>query len=175
MGNVSKISEFSPGRILLASFLFIIGLGTFLLSLPACRRGPISFIDLFFTAASATCVTGVQAVPLDNFSPLGKIVIIFLVQIGGLGLMTLSIFMVSLVLKLKLITRLMAGKLLELDQSMQLKRFLGLVVGATFFTELVGAAILFPSFAKLMPVKKAFLFHVYICVGILQRRLLSVS
>jgi trk system potassium uptake protein TrkH len=87
-----KDIEFHPARVLAASFLAAILLGTFLLSLPfSTNDGRTSFVDAFFTATSAVCVTGliVKDTPV-HYSPAGQAVILVLIQLGGLGIMTFS-------------------------------------------------------------------------------------
>lgn len=83
----------NPSLILAVSFLTIILIGTGLLMLPRCTFNGISWVDSLFTATSAVCVTGL--VPVDvstTFTTGGLIVIILLIQIGGLGVMTLTSF-----------------------------------------------------------------------------------
>lgn len=85
----------NPSLILAVSFLMIILIGTGLLSLPRCTvEGVVlSWIDALFTSTSAVCVTGL--VPVDvsaTFTPMGLTVIILLIQVGGLGVMTLTSF-----------------------------------------------------------------------------------
>ena len=87
-----KDIEFHPARVLAASFLAAILVGTFLLSLPlSTNDGRTSFVDAFFTATSAVCVTGliVKDTPV-HYSPAGQAVILVLIQLGGLGIMTFS-------------------------------------------------------------------------------------
>ncbi|MDD3598489.1 MAG: potassium transporter TrkG, partial [Sulfuricurvum sp.] len=64
-------------------------LGTALLSLPFAHNGELRFIDALFTSTSAVCVTGliVKDTPVD-FTPMGQVIIMLLIQIGGLGYMT---------------------------------------------------------------------------------------
>lgn len=156
-----KLSEISPGRILLASFLFVISLGTFFLSLPISRVVQIPFIDILFTSVSSTCVTGLQVVPMTYFSFFGKCVILTLIQIGGLGLMTLSFFLISLILNLRLITKLIAGQILEFESSDKIKTFLAIIIGTTFFAELIGAITLYIPFSKLFGFKKAVFYSIF--------------
>lgn len=83
----------NPSLILAGSFFFIICLGTALLLLPRCTYEGISWVDALFVSTSAVCVTGL--VPVDvatTFTALGQWVIILLIQIGGLGVMTLTCF-----------------------------------------------------------------------------------
>lgn len=88
-----SLKDMSPVRLIVTSFLVIIVLGTVLLYLPFSSRNmePISLIDAFFTATSATCVTGLSI--FDTFSRwtfFGQIIIILLIQFGGLGIITFT-------------------------------------------------------------------------------------
>ena len=84
----------SPARMSILAFGSIIFAGALLLMLPcASRNQGISFIDALFTSTSATCVTGLTVVSTsDAFSPLGQVIVLVLIQTGGLGIMTLSTF-----------------------------------------------------------------------------------
>lgn len=77
-----------------SSFLIFILIGAALLMLPRATYHGISFIDALFTATSATCVTGLVSVDVSStFTPEGLFIIIMLIQIGGLGVMTLTSFL----------------------------------------------------------------------------------
>lgn len=92
-------SHFTTARLLLFGFLFIIFVGTLLLLLPFSTKSDksINFVDALFTATSATCVTGLTIVSTaDTFSAFGQVVILILVQIGGLGFMTFTSFFYSM-------------------------------------------------------------------------------
>ena len=92
-------SYFTTARLLLLGFLSIILVGTLLLLLPiSTKKGlSINFIDALFTATSATCVTGLTIVSTaGTFSAFGQVVILILVQIGGLGFMTFTSFFYSM-------------------------------------------------------------------------------
>jgi trk system potassium uptake protein len=82
-----------PATLVLASFLLTISIGALLLKLPAATWGGyLDWIDAFFTATSAVCVTGLVVVDTGSFFTLfGQIVILVLIQIGGLGVMTISV------------------------------------------------------------------------------------
>lgn len=83
----------NPGLLFASSFLFIIVMGTGLLLLPNATYTGIGFTDAFFTSTSAVCVTGLIVVDTATyFTPLGKVFIIILIQIGGLGIMTFTSF-----------------------------------------------------------------------------------
>ena len=73
-------------------YVFIILLGTILLSLPISHIGELRFIDALFTSTSATCVTGLIVTSTsENFTLIGEIIILTLIQIGGIGYMSLVI------------------------------------------------------------------------------------
>ena len=87
-----KHLEFQPAQVLAASFLAAILVGTVLLSLPfSTTEGSIPLVDALFTATSAVCVTGliVKDTPVD-LTPAGQVILLFLFQLGGLGIMTFS-------------------------------------------------------------------------------------
>ncbi len=139
-------TNFSPGRIVLLSFFFVISIGTFLLSLPQAREVNMLFTDILFTAVSTTCVTGLSVVPVSSFTLFGKCIILAMIQIGGLGLMTLSFFLASLFLNLGIASRLMAGQLLEFEFWSKVRYFLLLIIGLTFSFELLGTIYLYFQF-----------------------------
>ena len=89
-----KIDRITPAQIIILGFLFLIAVGTALLMLPVSTSGPegSSFLDALFTATSATCVTGliVQDTAL-YWSPFGQAVILVLIQIGGMGVVTMAV------------------------------------------------------------------------------------
>lgn len=92
MGIIYRLN-LKPAQLVLVTFSLIILVGSFLLVLPiaAAPNKSISFVDAIFTATSATCVTGLSTLSLaDNFSTFGQIIVLILIQIGGLGIMTLS-------------------------------------------------------------------------------------
>ena len=85
---------YTPTQIICGSFVIVIALGTFLLSLPiASRHGRLDVLDAMFTATSATCVTGlIVRDTWTQFTFFGQAVILLLIQVGGLGLVTLTSF-----------------------------------------------------------------------------------
>ncbi|MBP6495631.1 MAG: ATPase [Psychrobacter sp.] len=79
----------NPGQIFILSFLSVILVGSLLLMMPNATNQPISFIDALFTATSAVCVTGLIVVDTaTHFTTFGQVIIIGLIQIGGLGILT---------------------------------------------------------------------------------------
>ena len=85
---------YTPTQIICVSFVIVIALGTFLLSLPvASKHGRLDVLDAMFTATSATCVTGlIVRDTWTQFTYFGQAVILLLIQVGGLGLVTLTSF-----------------------------------------------------------------------------------
>ncbi|SDD65615.1 potassium uptake protein, TrkH family [Pricia antarctica] len=84
---------FNPAILFVGSFGLIAIVGTFLLMLPAATVNGISFVDAFFTATSATAVTGLIVVDTAfDFTPFGQTVIMVLFQLGGLGMLTFTSF-----------------------------------------------------------------------------------
>jgi len=89
----TRILKAHPATLVLASFLLAIGIGTLLLKLPfSSKIGYIPWLDALFTATSAVCVTGLVVVDTGgHFAIFGQCVILALIQIGGLGVMTISV------------------------------------------------------------------------------------
>lgn len=78
-------------RVMTLGFAGLILLGSALLSLPACRRVALNYVDCLYMAASAVCVTGLGVVDVaDTFTPLGRCVMGALIQLGGLGVATIG-------------------------------------------------------------------------------------
>lgn len=133
-------------QVIVAVFALIIAIGTLLLMLPAASRSGRScgVLTAFFTATSATCVTGLVAGDTYTlWSTFGQVVIICLIQIGGLGFVTIA-SMVSMVLKRKidLRQRLIIAQSYNVSGLEGLVRLVRHVVFATFAFELAGAALL---------------------------------
>lgn len=86
MRQKKKNIRWNTMRILTVGFFGVILAGAFLLWLPICNQEPIAFMDALFTSTSAVCVTGlVTIVPAAQFTVVGKVVLLILIQIGGLG------------------------------------------------------------------------------------------
>jgi trk system potassium uptake protein TrkH len=95
-----RTKKLSPYLIFIIGFAILIATGTLLLMLPfATVDGyKLTFIDALFTSTSAVCVTGLLSVPTISgvYTLFGKIVIIVLVEVGGLGFITVATFLISL-------------------------------------------------------------------------------
>ena len=89
----SLSTKISPSWIMVGSFLAMIFAGTGLLLLPRATVNGISFFDALFTATSAVCVTGLTTIDVaTTFTTAGHIIILFLIQLGGIGIMTFTSF-----------------------------------------------------------------------------------
>lgn len=142
--SVSRtIAKTSPARIIIVSLLATIFIGACLLALPGMHHGTISFFDLLFTTCSATCVTGLLTVPLESFTLWGQTLIALLMQVGGLGVITLTLFLMSLFIDFGYGTQLMAGQLLELESWKNIKKLIGFIISFTMLIELAGAIVVF--------------------------------
>lgn len=93
MKKRDKQMEWNPPQILISTFLALILVGTFILLLPISTTEGISFVDALFTSTSAMTVTGLVVVDTGTaFTTFGEIVIMALIQLGGLGIMTFAVF-----------------------------------------------------------------------------------
>lgn len=140
----------SPARVIVGSFLGLILCGTLLLMLPFATKEPgsIPFINALFTATSATCVTGL--VVYDTFSAFtlfGQVVIMLLIQAGGLGLVTLTTFFsLAMGKRLRFKSLKLASESVNFDNAAAAKKIIYTVMGITFMCEGCGAILLLPAF-----------------------------
>lgn len=139
-----------PYKIIILFFIISIFIGTILLSLPFATKGNIPLIDKIFTAASAICVTGLTTVEINrSFTFFGKLVILFFIQIGGLGYMLLGSIIIILFGKINLIQKKVIGESLNVTDIADVRQVIPLMKSVIFFTflfELSGFVILFIKF-----------------------------
>ncbi len=142
--------QLSKTQTIALGFFLIICVGTALLMLPACARDGqmTSFHDALFTATSATCVTGLVSVDTyQHWSLLGQIVILMLIQIGGLGFITMGMFFsIFLKRKIGLKERDLIQESLNSLQIGGMVRLVKKIVPFTFLFEGIGAVVLFFRF-----------------------------
>lgn len=150
-----------PGYTLLISISAAIALGTFLLVLPISQAVPIPFIDCLFASVASTCVAGCLTVPFNDFSLFGKTIILALIQIGGIGLITLSLFLISLFTKLGYRTQLMIGQILEFDSWKRTKPMLMFIIFFTLIAEVLGAIGIFFSIYPKYSFKSAVFYSIF--------------
>lgn len=144
--SFKKLIPLSPPRILALGFIGIILLGAILLTLPYATMDSkgLSFLDALFTSTSAVCVTGLVVVDTGtHFTFLGQIVILLLIQIGGLGFMTFAtLFAIILGRKITLKERLLLQEALNQVTIEGIVRLAKYVVQITFAIQAAGALIL---------------------------------
>lgn len=143
-GHRHHHSRFTATRMIVFSFFAVIMCGSGLLMLPISTVGGISYVDALFTATSATCVTGlIVHDTATTFTLFGQCVILLLIQIGGLGIITITSFF-GLVLgkKMGLKSRKLTSESINLNATDNVGRFLKVVGSMAFLTELVGALLL---------------------------------
>lgn len=158
-------STLSPHRLLLIGFISITIVGSLLLMLPFASASGNSqpFIDALFTATSAISTTGLTLVDLSSFYSLfGQIVILTLIQIGGLGYMIFIVLvMSSLGIRLSLSGKLILQESLTSPPYEEVLRFSKMVVFVTFAFEFLGAAVLSLYWMKDFSVKHAIYLGVF--------------
>ena len=161
---VKKLKE-SYTRMIAIGFLLLILAGTFLLSLPmATRSGErMSFVDALFTATSASCVTGlIVADTYTNWSLFGQLVIICLIQIGGLGFITIGIYIaVLLKKKIGLWEREAIHESVNTIQSAGAVRLTKKIIQGTLLIELIGALLLSIRFVPKLGLVKGMYYGVF--------------
>ena len=158
--------RFGPAQLVLFSFLGVIIVGTTLLALPFATRSPggLSPVDALFMATSATCVTGLVTQSLaTELSLFGQLVILVLIQIGGLSIMTLYSSMTIMVgnsmgMKDKVIMQ----DLIGFSDLENIFTMIARIIKYTFLIELVGAAILtFAFWEEGFPFFRAFYYGIF--------------
>ncbi|MFC4766938.1 TrkH family potassium uptake protein [Effusibacillus consociatus] len=155
----------TPARILTVGFAALILIGAVLLSLPiASKSGEgLNFIDALFTATSAVCVTGLVVVDtLTQFNLFGQLVILSLIQIGGLGFMTVATFIIIFTgRRIGLKERLVIQEALNVNSMEGVIRLARNIVLITLGIELFFAAILAFRFALVMPIDRAIYYGIF--------------
>ena len=164
------LRRISPAQLVLGSFAAAIAIGTALLMLPAMAAPgtpPVGFVDALFTATSAVCVTGLASVDTaTRWSGLGQATILLLIQLGGLGIMTCSTFLVLLVRgRISVRGRMTLQDTLGGASAADLRRLVATVFVSTFVIEAIGAAALAARFALEMPPGRAVWFGLFHAVA----------
>ncbi|WP_462412813.1 TrkH family potassium uptake protein [Neobacillus sp. Marseille-QA0830] len=157
---MKKITTYlNPKRVLVLGFAIVILIGALLLTLPIATEdgNGLSLLNALFTSTSATCVTGLVVVDTGNtFSLFGELVILSLIQIGGLGFMTFAtILFLLLGKKISLKQRLILKEAFNDFSIGGLVKFVKRILIFTALFEVVGGIILSIRFAYDMPLRKA--------------------
>jgi trk system potassium uptake protein len=158
-----------PAQLFIASFILVIILGTLLLKAPNATHSGISFLDALFTSTSAVCVTGLIVVDTaTHFTRFGQWVLIFLMQIGGLGVMTFTTYFAyffrgGMSYESQLMLNDMSNSKKLSDVFDTLKRVILLTLGV----EVLGALLIYLSLSgsATLPESERIFFAIFHCVS----------
>lgn len=136
--------KLNPWQYLILSFLILIGIGTLFLNMPFVKhQNGISFIDTLFTSTSAVCVTGLTTVNTSGFNWQGELVLLLLMQLGGIGIMTLSSsFILAIRGKISLKHKISFFRTQENTSLHDIHDILKFILLITFISEFIGAVLL---------------------------------
>ena len=163
--RITKLLRISSFQIIIGSFLAVILTGTFLLMLPVSSAEGVAtpFGDALFTATSAVCVTGL--VVHDTFrywSLFGQLLILLLIQIGGLGTITLATVVTILAgRKISLFQRSIMKDAVSADQIGGIVRYTQFILSGTLAVEFLGVITLFPIFFRKYSLSRSILYSVF--------------
>ena len=160
----TKIRRGRTAHLLAVSFLSVIVIGTFILMLPISTYREIKFVDAAFISVSSVCVTGLTTVDVSTcFTTFGQLVIMILIQIGGLGIMTFAACAIWL-LKERLSVNdrmLLEQAFIQQGNAYTLKRFVFFIVKYTFLVELIGAVSFFFAFSNITIIKDRIFYSIF--------------
>lgn len=162
------MQKIKPAQIIMLGFLALILIGALLLSLSAAAsKGQLSFSDALFTSTSAVCVTGLVVVDTGTtFTLFGQIVILVLIQVGGIGVMTvMSLVFVILGKRITLSERMIIKEALGEHNLSGVVKMILKVIKYTFIFELAGAAILAIRFVPMLGVAKGIYYSIFHAVS----------
>lgn len=147
-----RMKQLESYQIVLIGYLSVILLGSFLLTLPAAKAGAgrAPWFDALFTSTSAVCVTGLIVHDTATYwTTFGQAVIITLIQIGGMGFVTVSLLLAILSgKKISIMHRRTMQDSIAAPQIGGIVRLTGFIVRTTFLVELAGAAFMYPAFKR---------------------------
>ena len=150
--NSKKIIQLSTTQKIMLSFLCAILVGSFLLALPisSATGEAVPYIDALFTATTSICVTGLVTVPTySTWSVWGQIVILFLIQIGGMGVVTVSVAVAIFSgRKISLMQRSTMRESISAPQVGGIVRMTEFILKTVFLVELLGAVAMAPVFVR---------------------------
>ncbi len=141
--KTSRKTRLNTMQIVALGFFGVIFLGGVLLWLPFCNQKPIAFIDALFSSVTSVCVTGlITIVPAEQFTLAGQIVMLALIQVGGLGVVAcMSAFFLIMGKKITMQGRIVIQQAYGLDTLSGLVRFIIRILKGTFLIEGIGALL----------------------------------
>ena len=147
-----KNKSFSPYMTILLSFMVVTILGGILLSLPISMRygKSVKLIDGFFIATSAICVTGLSSIDIGSvYNIFGQMVILVLIQLGGLGVITFtSVIIIMISKKIGYYTKKIVKEDINIDTTFKIEEYVKKVILSVIVIEFIGTVILFFEFIK---------------------------
>lgn len=145
--------RFNPMIIFAGSFALMIFMGTGLFLMPKAHVGDLSIIDAFFTATSATCITGLTVIDVSTqLSFFGQLILMVLVQLGGLGVMSFtSFFALSVTGKASIQNRIIIKDLVSVDNISDIFTTLKRIMYVTLTLEAISAWCLYVQIGENMP------------------------
>ena len=148
-----SLQNVRPGTLFVATFALAILGGMLMLKTPNATTGGISWLDALFTSTSAVCVTGLAVVDTEHaLTPQGQVILLLLIQVGGLGIMTLTYFMALVVGQgISLRDRARISELFSDDNLGAMGQLIGKVVLITLLIEAAGAMFLHMAWAANPP------------------------
>lgn len=161
------INNIRPDVLLFLSFAFVILTGSILLFLPISNKIPNNYLDALFTATSATCITGlITRITANQYTLFGQIVILFLIQIGGLGFMTfVSVFLLFSRAKLDFRERLLLKDALNKDNFAGLSSYIKSIVLFTFVVEGIGFLLIYSQLISYFGLIKGFFPSLFLAIS----------
>ena len=147
---ISSIGQSNSNRMIVSGYLSYVLIGSLVLSIPFfAKASPLPFLDNLFTATSAVSTTGLVTVSVsDNYSFWGQLIIVILIQLGGLGYMTVGSFVIlSFYGKLSLSRDTIQRSVFNLTDRVGTRKLIRLIVLYSLTVELLGAIFLFVFFS----------------------------
>lgn len=161
MYKAQKINRPIPRGLILFSIPIASLIGAIVLMLPNCNLIKIDFLNSFFVAVSALCVNGLTPVNLSSFTPLGQFIIMIMMQIGGLGIITMTLMVITSLSRTGLSKQVIASQILEIERYNDVKKLLSTIIIFTLSIELLGASLLFFTIKNLFPFKTALFYAAF--------------
>lgn len=157
--------KLNPPQVLALGFLSLILIGSILLNLPIASSSgsSIGYVNSLFTSASAVCVTGLTVLnTAKDFTPFGQVIIITLIQFGGLGIMTLAtVGYIIMGKKISFKERLMIKEQLNTESIQGIVKLTKKVIGYTFFLEMMGSLLLALRFVPMFGFERGLAFSIF--------------
>lgn len=152
MNVQGRKKQLTSAQIIIFGFMAVILFGAFLLMLPIASKGPggTSFLDALFTSTSAVCVTGLIVHDTATYwTAFGQVVIIALIQVGGMGVVTVAVAIAMVSgKKIGLKERSTMQDAISAPKVGGIVRFTGFILKGTFLVELTGAVLMAPWFIR---------------------------